>query len=173
MSKRKKMVIGIIIAAVILVMVVAGGLLYYTMGPAIRMGQDAHRLRVRLLCDTDHQALLNACRELSSRVADGELRSGVYAAQELSRFPKPIPDLEPDHVTIDEDVVKVEMMYSGWTPLGVYAYRQGYPTRSPPFKYGDRELLEGLWYYDDGYRAHPDAYDKKIDALLRNCGRIR
>ncbi len=54
----------------------------------------------------------------------------------------------------------------GMWPLGVRAYPEGYPRYPPPFKYGDRELLKGLWYYEDGYSLHPEAYDKRIDQLL-------
>ena len=55
-------------------------------------------------------------------------------------------------------------MYTGWWPFGVWAFPKGY--QKPSAGYGDRELLEGLWYYEDGYSTHPDAYDKRIDELL-------
>ena len=38
-------------------------------------------------------------------------------------------------------------------------------------KYGDRKLLEGLWYSDDSYHHNPN-YDKEIDAILQRCGRL-
>jgi hypothetical protein len=177
MSKRKKMAIGVI-AAVIL----TGCLLYVAM-PFIRLlvfigrdqaaiRRDTEQSRVRLLCETDHEALLGACREVLRQVADGKLKTGVYVGGQIAQFPEPIPSLRPDHVTVGEDgKLKIEMMYVGWSSLGVYAYREGYPDYPPPSKKGDRKLLDGLWYYDDGYLGDPDGYDKYIDNLLRRCGK--
>ena len=47
----------------------------------------------------------------------------------------------------------------------MYAYPDGYEKHFPNARYGDRELLHGLWYYDDNY-LHVPAYDAEIDAIL-------
>jgi hypothetical protein len=39
-------------------------------------------------------------------------------------------------------------------------------------QYGNYKLQEGLWYYDLDYDHDPN-YEKKIDALLRKCGKLR
>ena len=39
--------------------------------------------------------------------------------------------------------------------------------------YGDRKLLDGLWYYDDGYKGDPNSFDKKIDRILETCGKLK
>jgi hypothetical protein len=38
----------------------------------------AERAQVRLLCETNHEVLLEACRELTRRVATGDLKPGRY-----------------------------------------------------------------------------------------------
>jgi len=134
-------------------------------------GRDIPHRQVRLLYKTDHQALLEACRELSKRVATGDMKGGSYylrGSQRLpvvSSFPKPILDLKPNYVYIDENNsgrVMVEM-YGGFAHFGVLAYTEDY--RKPSWaEYGDKELIPGLWYYDDGYMDNPE-YDKTVEAL--------
>ncbi len=104
------------------------------------------------------------------QVADGKLKTGIYVDEQIAQFPEPIPSLRPNHVTIDEGRLKIEMMYMGWSSLGVFAYREGYPEYPPPAKNGDRKLLDGLWYYDDGYLGDP-GYDRYIGELLCKSGK--
>jgi hypothetical protein len=33
-------------------------------------------------------------------------------------------------------------------------------------EYGDKELIPGLWYYDDGY-VHNSRWDEWVEAMLR------
>ena len=165
MNKREKMLILSVILLVGVVGVIVG-YVHYLMQFGADAAREVSQSKIRLL-STDHQALLGACRELSRQVASGGLKSGTYVAPEVLRFPEPIPTLRPNHVTIDRDgLVKIEMG-TGRSPLGVCAYPEGYPRYPPPFKYGDRRLLEGLWYYEDGYSTHPEAFDRKIDEILR------
>ena len=136
------------------------------------MSKDKDQGQVRLLCKTDHQALLDACRELSRRVARGDLKSGQYNVShdphpDIARFPQLIIDLGPSRVTIGNyGEVGLEMM-GGLDHFGVSFYPDNY--KKPPFvgfKLGDKELIDGLWYYDDGYEDNP-RYQKKIDAMLQ------
>ncbi len=166
----KKRAIGVIAIVVIVVAWVLGPLIV----PGVFMGIQVGRAKVRLLRDTDHQALLEACLELSHQVTSGQLKDGVvYTAVDVSRLPEPIPPLRPNHVTVGGDgAVEVEMG-SGWYPLGVRVYPEGYPEYPPPFKYGDRQLVKGLWYYEDGYSLHPEFHDKGIDALLSKNKKLK
>ena len=137
--------------------------------------REAKQMRLRLLCQTDHKALLEACRELSRRCARGELKPGGYnirdnphpETSETSRFPQVILDLDPFHVYIDENDSRRVMiiMHGGMDHFGVYAYTEDYkkPLGSV---YGDKELIPGLWYYDEGY-DYTRYYDKRIDALMK------
>ena len=148
----------------------------YIVGLGLLMNVEMKDLRPKLLCETDHRALLAACRELSSQVTSGKLEANYYrvrfrAHSEVSRFPEPIRALRPRLVTItDSGIVRVEMN-TKWRSLGVYAYPEGYEQRFPNSQYGDRKLLDGLWYYDDEYRIDPN-YGREIDAILRDYGKL-
>jgi len=161
MSKSTK-IVGLIIGAVVAAAVYSLAVL---VGPGFFIGCDVGQAKTRLFCETDHQALLDACRELSKRYVDGQLDSGEPLASS-PQVPEVIRALRPSFVAVDQDgCVRIELS-NKWWPLGVRAYPENYPEYPPPFEYGDRKLLEGLWYCEDGYSLHPDEYDKIIDELL-------
>ncbi len=131
------------------------------------------RVRVRLLCETDHQALLEACNKLSKQVANGELKPGKYEVfvrpdPEVSKFPREILELRPRYVYIDENDngrVLIEMTGGFEIHFGVCAYTEDFKAFSKSFEYGDKELISRLWYYDDGYRNNPK-FEKRIDEIM-------
>ena len=133
------------------------------------------RMRVSLLCETDHEALLEACRELSRRAGRGDLKPGRYDVRsdrhsKVSQFPQPILELAPGYVYIDENDSNRVMvaMHGGLDHFGVEAYTEDYKKPSfVGFKFGDKELIPGLWYYDDGYDHNPLLYDKRIEELIK------
>ena len=137
-------------------------------------GKEFRQRQVRLLCETDYQALLDSCRELSRQVAGGKLKPGTYKIRrdpdpESTRFPQLILDLEPKYVVIYTDgQVKVAVEELGpYAYFGVWAYSEDY--KKPKH---DKKLINGLWYYDsDYYDAYPK-YMKKIDALIQK-GKMR
>ena len=120
---------------------------------------------VRLLCETDYRALLEGCRELSSRVRRGDLKAGRYPVrfdprQENASIPQVILNVQPNHVTIEDDGrVIVEML--GAPSYGVVAYPEDYRLGHQ----GKVELIPGLWYYDENYGMYADR-KKDIDALI-------
>jgi hypothetical protein len=136
---------------------------------------NAQRLRIKLLYKTDHQALLVACRDLSKRVTNGNMANGPYqlrfgSDRWITGFSRPILDLRPSHVYINSDGRVILEMFGGLDHFGVYAYPEDY--KKPPHteKLGDKKLLDGLWYYDDGYQycdspEEYEEYDKQIEAL--------
>ncbi len=175
MNLHKKMVLKIVIALVIsfaVVYTLYGLYAFCTFMKEVK--KDVQQRQVRLLCETDHKALLEACRELSGWAARGDLKQGgTYNVRrdrhpKASRFPQPILDLNPSYVYIDENDsgrVMVEM-HGGLLHFGVQAYTEDYKKPFPSFEYGDKELIDGLWYYDDGYLDNPE-YDKRIEALIQ------
>jgi len=177
MKSRKKMVFKIvfIVLAISFAASFVLPIAYYPWLPIwiYVMAHQAERMRVHLLCETDHEVLLEACRELSRQVAKGDLKPGRYwvrmhADPETSKFPQPILNLAPTYVYIDENYtgrVMLEML-GGLGHFGVQAYPEDYKKPYPTYQYGDKELIPGLWYYDDGYRGHPE-YDKRIEALIQ------
>ena len=150
------------------------GLCYlFFVGKAVREVEKERKvLQTRLLCETDYQVLLEACRELSRRVDAGDLKSGRYNIRrhlslQASQFPKVILDLSPKYVYIDEnDSGRVMIpIFGGFDHFGVTAYTEDYMESRPKYEYGDKELIPGLWYYDDRYLDDPEC-DKKIDELI-------
>jgi hypothetical protein len=180
MKRRKRTILKVIVIGAVIALVTSVFSIYM-LGEAsgyllIRglvwfAGKDIQHGQVRLLYKTDHQALLDACKELSKRVATGDMKAGRYYLRGglrlpvVSGFPKPILDLEPNYVYIDENDsgrVMVEMG-GGFAHFGVLAYTEDY--KKPSWaKYGDKQLIEGLWYYDEGYDQNAE-YDKIIEAL--------
>jgi len=164
-TKRTK---GIIVTIGVLV---SGAWLVSLMWPFFYPAYQARHFRTQLLCKTDHQALLEACRELTGRVASGKLKAAGYSVRfspdpEVSQFPEVIRALQPRYVIIyDDGQVRIDMG-GGLDVFGVRAYPDDYRKPYPNFKYGDRELVKGLWYYDEFYKFNNE-YDRKIDALLR------
>lgn len=133
------------------------------------MKWQVERGQVRLFCEADHKALSEACRELSRRVASGELEAGSYQVgwfpeRTASCFPKPILALRPREVILSEDGTVDLSMYTGWRPFGVWACPEGYEGQRPDD--ARRRLLDGLWYYDNEYTHYGDAVDRAINALI-------
>lgn len=138
-----------------------------------REAYNERKIMKMRLFETDFEVLLEACRELSNCVIAGDLESGQYyirthPERQAEHFPKVILDLSPVHVYIDEnDSGRVMLpMAAGLDHFGVTAYTEDYMKSNPKQKYGDRELIPGLWYYDDGYLDDPE-YEKKIYKLIK------
>lgn len=127
--------------------------------------------RTDLLYRVDHRALFSACMELSERVASGDLKPRMYYpsdpmhSAEISRFPQAILDLNPTYVMIDSAGAVMVALTGGVDRFGVTAYPENYGGPPVSGSYGDKKLLDGLWYYDDGYREDARGYEKRIEAL--------
>lgn len=136
--------------------------------------QQSQRAQIRLLCKTDHQALLEACREVSREVKEGKLKPDRHfirfdpEPEVLRLLPQEILDIKPSYIYIDElDCGRVMLeMLGGLGHFGVEAYTEDFMKANPDFEYHDRKLIDGLWYYDDGYNENPD-YAKRIEKLIR------
>ena len=66
MSKRKEVLVTAAIIAVV-VIGAAGVWIHHIVAFGAGAARDLGQATTRLLCETDHQALLNACRELSHK----------------------------------------------------------------------------------------------------------
>ncbi len=173
MSSKMK----IIIVSVLLLTVMSAGLLFVVFSPTvvfiayfgvITPFQESWR-QERLLCRTDHQALLDSCRALSNHVsvsypeaAQGKVYMRVPDS-ELSEFP--LIRRLGGRVFFVNGVVSIEF---GGTMrhLGVKAYPEDYKEPFSNYDHGDKELVPGLWYYDDTFNRQED-YGEKIDRMLR------
>ena len=145
---------------------------------------QAHLRRVLLLCETDDKMLLKAGREIISQIPNASLNpksNGInhlgnlkFVLPEDIRIPQIIRDLKPYVCLISYDGYLTLEMHGGWDHIkremshfGVNIYPENYKEPERNFQYGDRELLPGLWYYDEGYHYGPEEYDKRIDELIR------
>lgn len=160
----RALVLGILLGVAIVVGI-AVGLLF------LHIQMERHRVErrlVHLLCETDHEWLLEACRNVSKRTAAGEYEAGrAYAIRRYPgryRLPQAILDVDPLFVKIDgEGLVWVELF---WAPSqGVVAYPEGYEFRTD-HRAGDRELVPGLWFYDEHYSPKYPKYMEYIDGLI-------
>jgi len=166
---------------VVLLVVSTAGLLLFAFIPVgffayfVLIGpiQDA-RLQKRLLCNADHRTLLEECRRLSKQVVidnpdkGKEEPMGVVVMRvpdsELSKFRLVRRIGGRVFVNID-GVVSIE---GGGTMrhFGVDAYPEDFREPFSNYDYGNKELVPGLWYYDDRYNRDNN-YDKVIDGMLR------
>jgi hypothetical protein len=128
---------------------------------------ESQRSESRHLVQTDHQKLLTACREL---LAEGHYgRYKVINSREPNSpvFPQAILSLKPTYVYIgDSGFVTVEM-WGGMSHFGVRAFSEDFTNAYKEDKrinWGNKKLLDGLWYYDDGYENNP-GFEKYIESL--------
>jgi len=124
-----------------------------------------------LLYETDHRELLEACRELSRQVAAGRLEPGSYRIHsndpdtESRQFPQLILDLDPLHVDVEKNGV-VNLIMSPVVMYGVCASPEDYEGSLAGDKTWCIELIDGLWYYDEDFRKHPE-HMKEVEELLK------
>ena len=139
--------------------------------------RDLDKMEARrpvLLYETDHRELLEACRELSMQVATERLEPGSYwihsdTNPESRQFPQLILSLDPLRVEVEKDGW-VNIMMSPVVMYGVVAYPEDYEgTLSGLYEYAKvwgLELIDGLWYYDEDFRKHPE-HMKEVEELLK------
>jgi len=131
-----------------------------------------HRMRVRLLCRTDHQALLEGGRELLRQASQGQLEYRGYAvrgfrrAPEVSRFPRAILKLAPSAVVVHSDGFLQMEMHGGMDYFGVLVYPADFNEVHPDLNYGDCRIMDGLWYYDNVCDRDP-AYDRWVEDTIK------
>ena len=103
-----------------------------------------------LLHHTDHQALLAACRSLMKEGYKGEYKiAWPDKHPDTEKFPKEILALKPTYVRVfDEGRMHIEML-GGQSHYGVAAYAEDFKEPGKGFYYGNKKLIDGLWFYSD------------------------
>ena len=139
-----------------------------------RMGRGM----VKLLYDTDHVAFLAACREVATKSpkssGPGVISSISMGDAEFQKLPQIILDIYPSKVLVfslmgssighsDWDEFRIEWLGGIGGFRGVIAFPKD-ATPEENDHMGDKKLIDGLWYYDEGYQLHPE-YDKRLEKL--------
>ncbi len=128
-----------------------------------------------LLYETDHRALLEACRRISRQVATGRLEPGEYRIHgdpdpESRQFAQLILDLDPLQVNVKKNGV-VNLIMSPVVMYGVRASPEDYEGSLAELYTADDkewriELIDGLSYYDEDFLKHPE-HKKEVEELLK------
>jgi hypothetical protein len=133
---------------------------------------QSRQARVRLLSKTDHHALLEAGREILAEVANGNLNVGIYDLRNRTdlpsgiAIPRAIIDLGARRFDVSKDGHMMIEMHGGMDHFGVDLYAEDFREPYPDFKYGDRKLIDGLWYYDEQYQWSRD-YGEAVERYLK------
>ena len=130
--------------------------------------------RVILLYHTDHEALLEAGREILRQGPKDPMNYVYLGPQHIEGFPVPrgvripkvIRKLRPHASLINRNGYVVLQMQGGLADFGVRIYPEGFKGHRYYFTSGNRELLPGLEYYDYKYDHIPE-YDKRIDEIIQ------
>jgi len=176
MERQDKWILIVIISVCVICGVAVVAYLGYHVILFNRYLESMEARRPVLLYETDHRALLEACRVLPRQVASSQLKPGSYQVNsrnpdpESKLFPQLIQDLLPLRVDILKSGV-VDIIMSSRVIYGVVAYPENYgSTPDDSLKYGDRlwgiELIDGLWYYDEDFQNHPE-HMKELEQLLK------
>jgi hypothetical protein len=147
----------------VILVVVLVGLVVLPVGCMVQSWHRSKQRLVHMLCETDYQAVLKGCRELSQRVATpGEtkhyhLRSPlpwplrVRPSPEAASLPKAILDADLAFVEVDPDGL-VRVLLWTFSDEGLVAYPENYPGYPNFHPYGTVELIPGLWFLDRNYK---------------------
>ena len=133
----------------------------------------AERRRALLLYHTDYEALLKAGREILHQGPKDPYNYIYLGPQHIEGFPVPrnvripkvIRKLRPHASLINRNGYVVLQMEEGIIGFGVKIYPAGFKAPHADFNYGNRQLLPGLWYYDDEYDNDPE-YERKVNELI-------
>jgi len=170
MKTSSKLLLGALIATIGII----GGIV---LAPFIRMfhgiNLDVRRSneeRVQLLYQTDHAALLAACRSLMTNrnafTREGSSPSTNHTHESFidpknTNLPPIIQKLEPSYIEVTDEYLSLEL-HGGFDHYGVEAVSERAMTNEGNGLSGPFELIPGLWYYDEGLTYNRDRWMKKL-----------
>lgn len=104
----------------------------------------------RLLHNTDHQALLVACRLLIKEGYEGKYKiAWPDKHPDVEKLPKEILALKPTYIRVEgDDYVHIEL-WGGMSHIGVTAYAEDFKKPTKNFNFGNKKLIDGLWFRSD------------------------
>lgn len=174
MKKKNKIIIALLIVMPVFVVISFYSYVFLSWSSLVPSQTEIERERKKLIYETDHYKLLSACRSLIDEAREGKWRVDRYCLidirdcnaeykEQIKKFPKEILGLKPTCVIIMEDKIRIEM-YGGILHLGLIASYTDQLDKDYEKFFGNKKLIDGLWYYDDGYRKNPE-FEKYIESL--------
>jgi hypothetical protein len=156
--------VGLVIAVGLAILMFAGPWLFFKIAIF-----NAQRAQVRLLSKTDFESLLRGGREVLSQISmepNTDHLAGSFPVPSSVEIPTVVRRLRPQGLAVNYDGFLVIRMHGAMDNFGVFVYPEGFQKPYQGFAYGDRKLIDGLWYYDGG-NYNPDTdYGRTIDALI-------
>lgn len=136
--------------------------------------QSSQQRRILLLYHSDHEALLKAGREILRQSPNPNKHPPVgrifhilgVPVPRYVHIPKVVHQLRPHAIYINFGGYTVLQMEKSALGYGVNIYPEDYKVKRSDFQYDNRELIPGLWYFDDKYDIVPE-YDKTIDYIIQ------
>lgn len=120
--------------------------------------------KIVLLYKTNHNVLLNACRQLYKEGYRGEYDLHTLNS-ECKNIPKVLLALKPEGIFINESMVSIGVI-GGIGGFGVHAYPEGCDKPYTPYETGLIKLIDGLCYYDSHYReGHKQEFEQYLHSL--------
>lgn len=146
----------------------------FILGISVAWSVYLHSLRVRAICDANHVAALEACRELSKQISTGSLQSGLYSMnseQDRIRLDLPpcILELKPHVLYLynkEDGRIQIGLSRIKRDSIGLEAYPEGVAGPAIIDQIGKRELIPGLWFYESLMEENPEYFGKKVDRII-------
>lgn len=136
MDKKTTTIVALVIGAILLYFPIKLGLWTYHTKKHLQQRKNL------IFEETDHEGLLNACRNILRNPPTGSL------LQE-SDYPLSVKNLKPSYVYIGSESLDIEMG-GGFISFGVIAFKEGAEIHTENNEScGYKKLIEGLWYYEE------------------------
>lgn len=167
--KGKRTILVVLALCIVTVGLLASPFMLIFCG-AVLDGWRSNHQRARLLFQTDHRALLAACRQVMTNrhafARDMDWHGPNDPTESLidpkdSKIPRPIASLHPRDVIARDSEVDLEL-HGGFDHYGVIALSEQAAHDATNRFSGLIELVSGLWYYDEGLAQDHDRWIKKL-----------
>ncbi|MCK5269345.1 MAG: hypothetical protein KAJ46_01115 [Sedimentisphaerales bacterium] len=118
--------------------------------------------RILILYHTDHNALLKKCRKLMEEIKLDDIVTKPLDApdpqlKKFKHYRKKILNLNPTFVYVYPNMVNIEMCVTSFS-VSISAFPENVEG------WGDKKLLNGLWYNDKGYSMVSN-FEKYLQSL--------
>jgi len=124
-----------------------------------------------LLCKADLNAIMQASTEVLAKASAGEIMTGTHEfrrtpqSPEIAKFPQVIRELQPTRVVIEDGYLTIQFG-GGFDHFGLKVYAKDFKAPFAEFNYGSRQIIDGLWYYDEYYSDESTMHKRKIDRWI-------